>query len=144
MNYFIRPALFLYLFFLFPIAVCAMENLDKYEKTKMSFENFIKCELTRTDAEDHFKGESFEIVMINMFDAVTEGDILIITGALKCWVTDRYETLFVAVGIKELMGYEKVYYYLTRRTNFTILATELMNYPYKERCKWDRYWIDLK
>ncbi len=109
----------------------------------MCFENFIKCELTRTDAEDHFKGKAFKIIMINLFDAVYEGDILIATGAVKCWVQDRYETLFVAVGVKELMAFEKVYYYLIRRADFTILATELMNYPYKERCRWDRYWINF-
>ncbi|SLM30039.1 conserved exported hypothetical protein [Desulfamplus magnetovallimortis] len=122
----------------------AMEMNDEYVKTKMCFENFIRCELTRTDAEDHFKGKSFKIIMINLFDALYEGDILIATGAVKCWVEDHFEILFIAVGVKELMGQEKVYYYLTRKNDFQILATELMNFPYKERCPWDRYWLNLK
>jgi len=144
MKYFIKSTLLLSLVFLSSITSHAVENGDDYEKTKMCIENFIKCELTRSDAVDHFNGQPFRIIMINLFDAIQEGDLLIVTGAVKCWVVDRYETLFIAVGVKQLMTYEKVYYYLVRKTDFTILTTELMNYPYKERCRWDRYWIDLK
>ena len=107
------------------------------------FKNFINCEFTRSDAVDYFKGEPCKIVMINFFDAVNEGDILIITGAVKFWVKDRYETLFVALGVKNLFGYDKVSYFLARKTDFSIIATELINYPYKERCPWSQYWIDL-
>lgn len=116
---------------------------DMYEKRRMSYENFIKCELTRTDADDHFSGRPFKIVMINLFNVVREGDILILTGAVNCWVVDKYETLFVALGVKKVLDYEKVSYYVARKKDFSIIATELMNYPYKERCQWTQYWLDL-
>lgn len=116
---------------------------DMYEKRRMSYENFIKCELTRTDADDHFSGRPFKIVMINLFNIVREGDILIVTGAVNCWVVDKYETLFVALGVKKVLDYEKVSYYVARKKDFSIIATELMNYPYKERCQWTQYWLDL-
>ncbi len=116
---------------------------DMYEKRRMSYENFIKCELTRTDADDHFSGRPFKIVMINLFNVVREGDILIVTGAVNCWVVDKYETLFVALGVKKVLDYEKVSYYVARKKDFSIIATELMNYPYKERCQWTQYWLDL-
>lgn len=144
MNHTFLSAMLAYLCFSLFIPSHAMADLDQYQETKMSFRNFITCEWTRSDPVDHFNGKPFKIVMINMFDAIHEGNILIVTGAVKSWVVDRYETLFVAVGVKELMDYEKVYYYLVRDSEFTILATELMNYPYNERCLWQRYWIDLK
>ncbi len=144
MKYFIQTSIFLYFLSIFPIASHAIDNGDNYEKTKKCFENFATCELNRSDALDHFDGKPFKIIMINFFDAVQEGDLLIVTGAVKCWVDGKYENLFIAVGVRELMGYEKVYYYLVRKKDFITLATELMNYPYKERCRWDRYWIDIK
>ncbi|MEA2059452.1 MAG: hypothetical protein U9P10_02800 [Thermodesulfobacteriota bacterium] len=114
-----------------------------YEEIKMCFHNFIRCELTRTDAQDYFNGKSFEINMINLFDAVQEGDMLIATGAVKCAVDDQYVTLYTAVGVKPLLGSDKVFYFLVRKNDFSILATELARYPYKERCPWSRYWVDL-
>ena len=116
---------------------------DGYEKTRMSYENFIKCELSRTDADDHFDGKPFKIVMINLFNVVREGDILIFTGAVNCWVVDKYETLFLALGVKKVLDYEKVSYYTVRKKDFSIIATELMNYPYKERCQWTQYWLNI-
>ncbi len=116
---------------------------DSYERTRMCYENFMKCELTRTDADDHFSGNPFKIVMINLFSVVKEGDILIVSGAVNCWVVDKYETLFVTLGIKKVLDYEKVSYYVVRKRDFSIIATELMNYPYKERCQWAQYWLDL-
>ncbi|MBF0211182.1 MAG: hypothetical protein HQK68_09885 [Desulfamplus sp.] len=116
---------------------------DGYEKIKMCYENFMKCELTRTDADDHFDGKPFKIVMINLFSVVREGDILIFTGAVNCWVVDKHEMLFVALGVKKVLDYEKVSYYVVRKENFSIIATELMNYPYKERCQWTQYWLNL-
>ncbi|MBF0230825.1 MAG: hypothetical protein HQK63_14750 [Desulfamplus sp.] len=113
------------------------------EKTKQCYENFMKCELTRTDADDHFNGKPFKIIMINLFSVVREGDIVIITGAVNCWVVDKYEKLYVAVGVKKVLDNEQVSYYVVRKKDFSILATELMNYPYKERCQWRQYWLDL-
>jgi hypothetical protein len=46
---------------------------SEYERVRMSFSNFVRCELTRTNATDHFKGKPFEITMISLFDAVNEG-----------------------------------------------------------------------
>lgn len=116
---------------------------DGYEKTRMCYENFMKCELTRTDADDHFDGKPFKIVMINMFNVVREGDIVIITGAVNCWVVDKYESLFVALGVRSILNHEQVSYYVVRKKDFSIIGTELMNYPYKERCQWIQYWLDL-
>lgn len=64
------------------------------------------------------------------------GDILIVTGAVDCFVQDKHVTLFVAVGVRTLMGREKVDFLVVRKEDFTILATELMGYPYKECCTW--------
>ncbi len=121
----------------------ALADEDEYEKNNMSFKNFIQCEFTRTDAIDYFNNKPFKIAMVNMYSAVHEGDLLIITGAVKFWVVNQYKTLFVAVGVKELFGYTKVSYFLVRKNDFSILGTELMNFPYKERCPWTQYWIDV-
>lgn len=109
----------------------------------MSFTNFVRCELTRTNAADHFKGKPFNITMVNLFDAVKEGEILIVTGAVDCFVQDKHVTLYVALGVRTLMGQAKVDFFVVRKQDFTILATELMGYPYKERCAWTQYWIDV-
>ncbi len=125
-------------------AVSGVNGADgRFSQHFNCFKNFINCEFTRSDAVDYFKGEPHKIVMINFFDAVNEGDILIVTGAVKFWVKDRHETLFVALGIKTLFGHDKVSYFVARKTDFSIMATELINYPYKERCAWSQYWIDL-
>ena len=118
-------------------------EIPEYERTRMCFANFIRCELTRTNAIDRFMGKPFEITMINLFDAVHEGDLLIAAGAVDCFVEKKYERLYVAVGVKSLMGREKVSYFVVRTKDFAILATELMKYPYKERCGWTQYWIDI-
>ncbi|MDY0221011.1 MAG: hypothetical protein RBR67_07725 [Desulfobacterium sp.] len=120
--------------------LCAESS--EYERVRMSFTNFMRCELTRTNATDHFKGKPFEITMISLFDAVQEGELLIVTGAVDCFVQDRHITLYAAVGVRRLMGLAKVNYFVVRKQDFTILATELMGYPYKERCAWTQYWID--
>lgn len=115
----------------------------EFLKNFSCFKNFIQCEFTRSDAVDYFNGDPYKIVMINLFDAFTEGDILIITGAVKLWVKDGYQTLFVALGVKSLFGYDKVSYFVVEKTDFSTTATELINHPYKERCPWVQYWIDL-
>ncbi|MFO7752488.1 MAG: hypothetical protein R6V41_05145 [Desulfobacteraceae bacterium] len=120
----------------------AAADEQEYRGARLRFENFIRCELTRTGAEDYFNGKSFEINMINLFDVRQEGDINIFTGAFKCWVENGYRTRYAAIGVEELYGRKKVSYFVVRKKDFKILATELMNFPYKERCPWSRYWID--
>ncbi|MBF0412681.1 MAG: hypothetical protein HQK70_08215 [Desulfamplus sp.] len=121
----------------------SFDEEQMYEKTRVCYENFIKCELTRTDADEHFDGKPFKIVMINLFSVVREGDLLIVTGAVNCWVVDKHEKLFVALGIRKVLDHEQVSYYVVRKKDFSTTATELMNYPYKERCEWRQYWLDL-
>ncbi|WP_320042752.1 hypothetical protein [uncultured Desulfobacter sp.] len=112
-----------------------------FYELKAGFKNFIQCELTRTDAENHFKGEPFSVAMVNLFNVTKELDITIITGAVKCDVQGQYLTLYVAVGLRELKGKTVVSYFTIRHKDFRILATELIRYPYKERCPWSKYWI---
>jgi hypothetical protein len=130
----------IFIFFLtVPGSVC---NADQqFQDLKAGFKNFIQCELTRTDAENHFKGNAFSVAMVNLFNVTTELDITILTGAVKCDVQGKYRTLYVAVGLRELKGKKVVSYFTARHKDFRILATELMRYPYKERCPWARYWI---
>jgi hypothetical protein len=127
---------------LFSFGVSFSEESD-YERTRMSFSNFVRCELTRTNAINYFNGKSFEITMVNMYDAKKEGDILIVTGAIDCFVEKKHVLLYTAVGVKTLISHEKISYFVVRKHDFSILATELMHYPYKERCAWSQYWIDI-
>jgi len=115
----------------------------EFNKIEMSFKNFLHCELTRTDATQHFKGKPFKITMIDLFDIQNEADLKIITGAVECFVVDKYITLYVAIGLKSLVGKEQVMYYTTRDKDFTILATELIKFPYKERCNWSQYLVNI-
>jgi hypothetical protein len=117
------------------------ESLDFYE-LEAGFKNFIQCELTRTDAENHFKGKNFDVTMVNLFDVTRELDITILTGTVKCDVQGQSRTLYVAMGLRELAGKKVVSYFTVRYKDFRILATELIRYPYKERCPWTRYWIN--
>jgi hypothetical protein len=118
---------------------------DEFEFTKLenSFKNFIKCELTRTEATDHFKGKAFKITMIDLFDVQIESDMEIVTGAVQCFVVDKHITLYAAVGLKKIKDTKQVLYYTIKKKDFSILATEIIKYPYKERCKWSQYWIDI-
>jgi len=117
------------------------ENQDFYE-LEAGFKNFVQCELTRTDAEDHFKGKNFNIVMVNLFNVTRELDITILTGTIKCDVQGQYRTLYVAMGLRDLREKMVISYFTIRDKDFRILATELIRYPYKERCPWTRYWIN--
>lgn len=128
------------LIFSFPSLTAADEF--EYKEHEFSFKNFISCELTRTDATNHFAGKSFQITMIDLFNIKRESDLKIVTGAVECFVVDKHVTLYAAVGLKEILGTEQVLYYTIRKHDFSILATELIKFPYKERCKWSRYWID--
>ena len=115
----------------------------EFRETESSFKNFITCELTRTAATNHFKGQAFNITMIDLFGVQDESGIRIVTGAVQCFVQKEYQTLYVAVGLKETLGKRQVAYFTIRPNDFSILATELIKYPYKERCKWSQYWIDI-
>lgn len=115
----------------------------EFSQIEMSFKNFITCELTRTGATSHFNGKPFTITMMDLFDIQTESDLKIITGAVDCFVVDKSITLYAAVGIKTILGKEQVVYYTIREKDFSILATELIKFPYKERCKWSPYWVDV-
>ena len=126
-----------------PFVQDALAGDAEFNETKACFENFIRCELTRTSAENHFNGKAFTISMVNFFDIQKEGDLIITTGAVECWVSEKYINLFVAVGYKEIFEKKKVSYLVVRKKDFSIIATELMNYPYKERCDWSQYWIDI-
>ena len=128
------------LFITIPGAACG-EGREFYE-LEAGFKNFIQCELTRTDAENHFKGKNFDVTMVNLFNVTRELDVTILTGTVKCDVQGQYLTLYVAMGLRDLRGKKVVSYFTIRHTDFRILATELIRYPYKERCPWTRYWIN--
>lgn len=140
---------FKYVFFLIPVFFLAVFTrpllADDYEFNKMekSFKNFLTCELTRTNAVNHFKGKPFTITMIDLFDIQEESGLTIVTGAVNCFVENKQEFLYVAVGTKKILGKMQVVYLTFRKQDFSILATELIRYPYKERCPWSQYWIDL-
>lgn len=114
-----------------------------YNEMEMCFKNFITCELTRTEATNHFNGKPFKITMIDLFDVQRESDVQIVTGAVQCFVDGQSLTLYVAVGITKILEKEQVSYYTVRDKDFSILATELFRFPYKERCKWSQYWVDI-
>ncbi len=116
---------------------------EDYEKAGMAFEHFIQCELTRKGTDVQFNNKPFTITTVNLFDVKKEGNLFIVTGAVQCWVNDSYQTLYAAVGIKKVLGNEKVSYYCIRKHDFSILASEILKYPYKYGCPWDRYRIDL-
>ncbi len=107
------------------------------------FRSFLTCEMTRTGADSYFNGSPFKITMIDVFEVRKEGNLTIITGTVRCSVKDKFEVLYAAVGVESIMGKKQVNYCTIRKKDFSILATELMKYPYKERCPWSRYWVDL-
>ncbi|MCP4672666.1 MAG: hypothetical protein GY857_15330, partial [Desulfobacula sp.] len=88
-------------------------------------------------------GKAFKITMIDFFDVQIESDMEIVTGAVQCFVVDKHITLYAAVGLKTIKDTKQVLYYTIRKRDFSILATELLKYPYKERCKWSQYWVDI-
>jgi hypothetical protein len=126
---------------LLPRAIFA--DTDEFTRYEMSFKNFLTCELTRTGAVTPFKGKNFKITMIDLFALQRESDMVIITGAVRCVVEDSFQVLYVAVGVETILDKEQVTCYTVRQDDFSILATELMKFPYKERCPWSRYWVDL-
>lgn len=128
---------------LLTLPAAAWASGDGFAKYEASFKNFITCELTRTDAVDHFKGQPFKITMVSLHNVVHESGLTILTGAVQCDVKDRYVTLYPAVGVETVVDKEQVTYYTIRDREFSILASELFRYPYAERCPWSRYWVDL-
>lgn len=143
----LKSLMFIYIFLVIFFQIFFLGNAfasdDEYSERQASFENFIRCELTRTGALNYFDGKPFTITMVNFFDIKKEGDIIIITGAVECWVLEKSQILYVVVGVKKIFEKNKVSYLVIRKMDFSILATELMNYPYKERCNWSQYWIDI-
>ncbi len=113
-----------------------------YPEYDAGFRHFITCELTRTDAVDHFKGAPFTISMIRLHTIKRESGIQILIGAVKCSVGDEYRTLYAALGVESVADKETVAYYTIRKQPFSILASELYRFPYMERCPWNRYWVD--
>lgn len=126
----------------FSFSKTALADETELNRYKAKFKNFITCELTRTSAVNHFKGQPFKITMINVFEVTAESDLLIITGAVQCFVKDRHQMLYAAVGVEKILNTEQLSYYTVRKKDFSILATELFKYPYKERCPWSEYWVD--
>lgn len=116
---------------------------DAYNRYAGGYKNFITCELTRADAENHFDGKDFSITMVNLHDVQQESGMKILMGAVKCVVEGEYKTLYAAVGLNRVQGAEKVSYYTVRKKPFSILASELYQHLYLERCPWTRYWIDI-
>ncbi|WP_462268306.1 hypothetical protein [Desulfobacter sp.] len=130
------------IFFLFLMTPGNGRGADQaFYELEAGFKNFIQCELTRTDAEKYFKRKKFTVIMVNLFNVTRELDITILTGTVKCDVQGQYQTLYVAMGLRDLKGKKVVSYLTIRHKDFHILATELIRYPYKERCPWTRYWI---
>lgn len=125
------------------LPTCLWADTNEFTRYELSFKNFLTCELTRTGAMDYFKGNPFKITMIDLFALQRESDIIILTGAVRCVVEDSYHLFYVAVGVEAILDKEQVTYYTLRKNDFSILATELMQFPYKERCPWSRYWVDL-
>jgi len=115
---------------------------DEYNAYEAGFKNFITCELTRIGAVDHFKKKSFSITMINLHQIQPESGMKILIGAVQCAVQGVDHTLYAAVGVESVIGKDKVSYFTIRKKNFSILASELLRFPYKERCPWARYWVD--
>ncbi|MCP3872985.1 MAG: hypothetical protein GY699_07510 [Desulfobacteraceae bacterium] len=141
MKNFIRP-LFIIILIIFLQTLLFADDFD-FNRMESSFKNFITCELTRTNATNHFNGKPFRITMIDLFDIQNESDLKIITGAIECSVVGKQITLYTAVGLKSILNKEQVVYYTIRNKDFSILATELLKFPYKERCKWSQFWIDI-
>ena len=129
------------LFFAQGKAVCGEADFKKISDT---FANFMTCELTRIDAPDYLDKKPFKITSITVFDVQTEGDLLIVTGVVKCWVEKRYQDLYAAVGIKKVVGHDRVVHLTVRKTDFSILASGLAKFSYKSRCDWNRYRVDLE
>ena len=115
---------------------------DEFNQVDSQFKNFVTCELTRNGAPSYFKGQPFTIVMVDLFTVAQELDLTVVTGAVQCFVNEKNQTLYVAVGVKEVMEKHQVQYFLVRHRDFKILGTELMQYPYKQKCGWNRYWVD--
>ena len=101
-----KKYLYLSSFIMIIVFLCIPASAGEFEfhQLEMSFKNFLRCELTRTDAPDYFKGHPFTITMIDLFEVHEESDMKIVTGAVKCFVKNRYLTLYAAVGIENIMG----------------------------------------
>ena len=138
-----RSRLLISILILFALSGTVSAADTEYNRYAAGFRNFVTCELTRTDAVDHFNGKEFSVTMVNLHEVQQESGMMILMGAVQCFVDGGYKTLYAAAGLTRVQGSEKVSYYTIRKTPFSILASELNRYPYMERCPWTRYWIDL-
>lgn len=120
----------------------AVSGEADFRRISEHFISFLTCELTRVDAPVYFEGKPFKITSITVTDTVTEGDLQIVTGVVKCWVEKRYHVLYAAVGVKKVAGFDRVAYLTVRQSDFEILASELAGYPYRDRCDWSRYRVN--
>ena len=127
---------------LFCLISPSMADEFEFAGYEARFKNFCTCELTRTGANPVFGTKPFEITMIDVFSIKNEGDLTVVSGAIQCSVKGKFHFLYAALGIENLRGRDQVAYYTLRKKDFSILATELMKFPYKERCPWARYWVD--
>jgi hypothetical protein len=93
---------------------------SEFSHYEMGFKNFVTCELTRTDATSHFKGQPFTITMIDLFSIRQESDLVILSGAVQCFIQDHYQTLYIALGIQRILDRETVSYYVVKKKNFSI------------------------
>ncbi len=126
--------------------ICATDvygESSAFERHRVSFENFMTCELTRLTAPHPFDGKPFDIIMASVFDIRKESGIVIVTGAVTCDVQGEFKTLHVVAGLRTIMGKEHISFYVARPEHFTLLATQLMRFPYKDRCTWSRYRVPL-
>ncbi len=106
------------------------------------FRNFVTCELTRNGALSYFDEQPFTITMVDLFAVARELDLTVLTGAAQCSVNGVDKTLYLAVGVRQVEDSNQVQYFVVRHRDFRILGTELMRYPYKQKCGWQQYWVD--
>ena len=111
----------------------------EFREIQHCFRNFMDCEMHRTDSNVYFEGKSFEIVDSHVADARQEGDLLVVTGTVTCWVEKKPRVLFAVLGIRTIMGHRQVGFVVIRDQDFSIPASELLQSPYKRECPWIRF-----
>lgn len=128
-------------FYITPVFVHAGE----FGKVNDSFDNFIKCELKTSLMDKYFGGEPYEIEYIRLYTVNVEGDITVLTGAVKCTISEKNSVsekkivLYLAAGLIELLGNKEISYFYSSKVDFRILATGVMKFPYKGDCKWQEF-----
>ncbi|MCG8530037.1 MAG: hypothetical protein MI749_05165, partial [Desulfovibrionales bacterium] len=100
--------MFFIVFFLSVFAGRAQAGSVDFKRFEMQFKNFVTCSLTRNQSPSYFRGQPFTITMVDLFDITPELDLTIVTGAVQCFVKDRQKVLYVAVGVKDILGHPHV------------------------------------